>query len=167
MIHCAIVFLYGWALWVLDPSSREQQLTNRGNENINPRQHSVNLGLHSNSKTQIQGQILTPTPNQGVFAEKGAHFHGKWGLGAPKSPYTPLPPLSWKTRPPPPRIFSKTPTAPQEKGGGGRGEGPVGGGGAEAPFTAKTSPLFGENALTPEFLIRIFVCDQVSKGNFY
>ena len=90
---------------------------------------------------------------KGVFAEKGARFRGKWGLGPPpppKSPYTrlalPPRPLSWKT-PPPPGIFSKAPTAPQEKGGGG-GEGPgVGGGGAEAPFTAKTSPLFGENAL--------------------
>ena len=39
----------------------------------------------------------------------------------------------------------------RERGGGGEGQGRVwgtlgGGGGAEAPFTAKTSPFFGENA---------------------
>ena len=82
---------------------------------------------------------------QGVFAEKGARFRGKWGLGAPcppppNSPYTPHP---WPfPHPPPLGIFSKTPTAP----GRGRGVGAGGGGGAprphlprkRAPFSAKT-----------------------------
>ena len=57
------------------------------------------------------------------------------------TPGPPPPPLV--EDPPPPGIFSKTPTA-RRKGAGARGRG---GGGAEAPFTAKTSPLFGENAL--------------------
>ena len=91
---------------------------------------------------------------KGVFAEKGARFHGKWGLGAPSPPpskfpvHTLAPAAPSPGRPPPPPgIFSKTPTAPQEKGGGaGPGAGGVGVGGAEAPFTAKTSPFFGENA---------------------
>ena len=78
---------------------------------------------------------------EGVFAEKGARFRGKWGLGAP--PPTPGP------SPPP------TPGGPGERGGG-EGQGCVrgiwGGAGAEAPFTAKTSPLFGENALSPGHL---------------
>ena len=67
----------------------------------------------------------------------------------PNSPYIPLaPPPPLLEDHPPPGIFSKTPTAFQEKGGeGARGRG-WGGGGAEAPFTAKTSPLFGENALS-------------------
>ena len=66
----------------------------------------------------------------------------------------PPPPLTWET---PPLGFSvKPPPPPQNKGGAGargrraggrgRGAGGWGGGGAEAPFTAKTSPLFGENA---------------------
>ena len=89
---------------------------------------------------------------QGVFAQKGARFRGKWGLGAPSpppnSPYTPLalppppalPPLS------PPLDFQVSTPAPQKRGGGrGRGVG-GGGGGAEGPFTVKTSPFFGENA---------------------
>ena len=81
------------------------------------------------------------------------------GASAPPPPPPPQIPRThpWPSPPPsppflledPPGIFSKTPTAPQEKEGVG-GEGPgVGGGGAEAPFTAKTSPLFGENALKP------------------
>ena len=95
--------------------------------------------------------FFVPYPGkEGVFAEKGARFRGKWGLGAPcppppNSPYTPLalpPPALLED--PPPGIVSKTPTAP------GRGRGVGGGGGrrgAEAPFTAQTSPFFGENAL--------------------
>ena len=70
----------------------------------------------------------------------------------PRPPYTPL-----ALRPPPP---PEDPPPPRRKGGrgffqeGGGGQGCVqrifwGGGGAEAPFTAKTSPLFGENALVP------------------
>ena len=52
--------------------------------------------------------------------------------------------------PPPPDFFSRTPTPTQEKGGGGagaRGRGWRGGEDPEAPPTAKTSPLFGENTL--------------------
>ena len=88
--------------------------------------------------------------HEGVFAEKGARFRGKWGLGAPfppNSPYTPLalpPPL---LEDPPPLGFSVKPRPPRKKGG--RGRGAWGGGGVgEDPFTAKTSPFFGENAFT-------------------
>ena len=86
---------------------------------------------------------------EGVFAEKGARFRGKWGLGAPCPPLPQIP----RTHPPlledpPPGIFSKTPTDPRGKGGGAgaRGRGLGGGRGAEAPFAVKTSPFFGENA---------------------
>ena len=95
---------------------------------------------------------------EGVFAEKGARFRGKGGLGAP-----PAHPFSWAAvgvllkipggggsstvKPPPP---------PKRKGG--RGE-VGGGGGAEAPFTLKTSPFFGENAFLVFFLrICSFLC---------
>ena len=62
----------------------------------------------------------------------------------PKFPvHTPGSP-PWKT-PRPLGFSAKPPPPPRRKGGGGEGPG-VGGGGAEAPFTAKTSPLFGENA---------------------
>ena len=91
---------------------------------------------------------------KGIFAEKRARFRGKWGLGAPfppppSSPYTPLAlPPSSLLEDPPPGIFSKKPAPPpRRKGGRGRGAG-GGRGGAEAPFTAKTSPFFGENAFT-------------------
>ena len=79
-------------------------------------------------------------------------------MNGARRPRRPLPPpLSSKTPPPPPEIFSttpgifsKTPTAPQEKGGAGAGaRGRGWGGGGEAPFTAKTSPFFGENAFQP------------------
>ena len=84
---------------------------------------------------------------------KRARFRGKWGLGAPPPKFPvhtpgpsppPLledpPPLDFQVNPPP------RPLAPPEERGGGRGVG-GGGGGAEAPFTAKTSRFFGENAL--------------------
>ena len=48
---------------------------------------------------------------KGVFAEKGAHFHGKRGLGTPppqNSPYTPLP-LPPLLEDPPPLGFSRFP----------------------------------------------------------
>ena len=77
-----------------------------------------------------------------VFAEKGARFRGKWGLGPPPPGPSPRPPGGFTENP----------------GGGGSsrrrgGEGCVqgiwggGGGGAEAPITVKMRPLFGENAL--------------------
>ena len=97
--------------------------------------------------------------NKGVFAEKGARFRGKWGLGAPLPPPPPRP-----LAPPPPffwgagRVYLKIQEgggSSRREGGGRGGGGPgvctgnlAGGGGAEAPFTAKTSPFFGENALT-------------------
>ena len=89
---------------------------------------------------------------KGVFAEKGARFCGKRGLG-------PLPPPQ-APRPRPPFLlgggFTENPRGGGVlQGGGGGGEGGPGactgnflgggGGGAEAPFTAKTSPFFGEN----------------------
>ena len=92
------------------------------------------------------------SPKRGlVFAVNGAR-RPRRSLPPPQknSPRTPLaataPPPSplLEEPPPPPGIFSKTPTA--RKGGGGRVAG-GGGGAAEAPFTAKTSPFFGENAL--------------------
>ena len=93
------------------------------------------------------GKEAYNTQKKGVFAEKGARFRGKWGLGAPSPPqkfpvHTPGPPPP----PPPPPGFSVKPPPPPRRGGGGEWPG-VGGGGAEAPFTAKTNPFFGENAL--------------------
>ena len=83
------------------------------------------------------GQKLRIAPGLRRFRRKGAHFHGKWGLGAPSPPTSEFPvdtpgppPLSW--------IFSKTPTAPQEKGGGGEGSG----GWWRGPFYRENEPPF-------------------------
>ena len=65
---------------------------------------------------------------QGVFAEKGAHFHGKWGLSAP------LPPTRTHPSPPPP------PTPPWDFQRG-RGAG-VGGGGGRGPIYCENEPPF-------------------------
>ena len=86
----------------------------------------------------------------GVFAEKGARFRGKWGLSPPPPPPAPRPrPLS----PGGGGDFAENPRGRGglPRGGGGPGVctgnlGGGGGGGAEAPFTVKMSPLFGENA---------------------
>ena len=68
------------------------------------------------------------------------------------------PPQAPRPRPPPPfllggGVFTENPRGggSSRRGGGARvrgvyGEFEGGGGGAEAPFTAKTSPFFGENA---------------------
>ena len=91
--------------------------------------------------------------SNGSFAEKGARFRGKWGLGAPPPPPPPphpRPPFSWGG-------FTEN-----LRGGGSSRRGGEGGGGAQgvhgefgrgvggrgrpAPFTVKMSPLFGENA---------------------
>ena len=93
-------------------------------------------------------------------AEKGARFRGKWGLGA--SPPPPHPPSTPGPSPPPPPPFllgcgggfAENPGGggSSRERGGGDGQGCVqgiwggGGGGAEAPFTVKMSPVFGENA---------------------
>ena len=78
---------------------------------------------------------------EGVFAEKGARFHGKWGLGAPSppppfpnSPYTPWPP-----RPPPPGFSVKPPPPPRGRG--------VGGGGRRGPIYRENEPLFRRKRL--------------------
>ena len=86
---------------------------------------------------------------KGVFAEKGFVFAVN-GASAPPPPTpgpSPPPPLSpggqWG-------VFLKTPLRGvfQERGGAqGCARGIWGGGGAEAPFTAKTSPLFGQKRL--------------------
>ena len=105
--------------------------------------------------------------NQGVFAEKGARFRGKRGLATPPPPNpgpSPPPPLS-----PGGRGFTENPRGGgvfQERGGEGQGRvrGIWGGeGGAEAPFTAKTSPFFGENALTPK-KTRVFLFAEPLKS---
>ena len=83
---------------------------------------------------------------RGVFAEKGARFRGKWGSAPsappppsplledpPPHPLAPAPPFSWGAV----GVLLKIPGALLK----------ILGGGAEAPFTAKTSPFFGENAL--------------------
>ena len=84
-----------------------------------------------------------------VFAEKGARFRREWG-SEPSAP-SPLP--SPGKDPPPleifsktPWIFSKTPTAPQEKGGGGGG-GPGVGGGGRGPIYRENEPLFRRKLL--------------------
>ena len=84
--------------------------------------------------------------------QKGARFRGKWGLATSSPPPPPEAP-----RPAPPFLLGagfllKIPWGGVLPGGVGgarvRGVyGEFGGGGAEAPFTAKTSPFFGENAL--------------------
>ena len=95
----------------------------------------------------IPGQLQDEGSLEGVFAEKGALFRGKWGLDAP-SPHPQIPRRHPRPLPPPLFVggFTENPT----RGGGGplasTGNLGVGGGGVEAPFTAKTSPLFGENA---------------------
>ena len=89
---------------------------------------------------------------KGVFAEKGARFRGKWA-SAPLPTPGPSPP------PPPFLLWGgggllKIPGGGGGlPGGGGGGPGVCtgnwgggGGGGAEAPFTVKMSPFFGENA---------------------
>ena len=88
---------------------------------------------------------LYPGGDLKAFRRKGALFRGKRGLAPPlpKFPVDPPAPFfSWKT-PPPPGIFSKTPHRALL---GERGEGP----GGQAPFAAKKSPLFGENAFFRE-----------------
>ena len=84
------------------------------------------------------------SPKRGlIFTVNGA------SAPPPKFPvHTPAPPPPGRT-PPPPRDFPAKPHAPGERAAGARGRG--GGGGAEAPFTAKTSPLFGEKALETPF----------------
>ena len=98
-------------------------------------------------------KITTKSPTQGVFAEKGARFRGKWGLGAPPPPPHPRPP-------PPPFLWGAVGVLlkiqgggglPGERGGGARGVygelGGGGGGGAEAPFTVKNEPPFRRKRL--------------------
>ena len=102
----------------------------------------------------LRGSLRTPedlgnlSDQEGVFAEKGARFRGKWG-SAPSAPPPPSPLLE----DPPPLGFSVKPLGfsvkpappPRRKGGRGRGAGVGGGGGARphlprkrAPFSAKT-----------------------------
>ena len=91
---------------------------------------------------------------QGVFAEKGARFRGKWGLGAPPPP---PPPPTPRPRPGAVGVLLKIPGGgSSRRGGGGEGGGRArgvygefGGGGGQgaprphlprkrAPFSAKT-----------------------------
>ena len=87
---------------------------------------------------------------KGVFAEKGARFCGKWGLGAlPPPQIPPYTPLALPPCPPPPLLedpplgFSSKPPPPPKKGGGGRGVG--GGGGAEGWGGGGRGPIYREN----------------------
>ena len=102
-----------------------------------------------------KSQILLPpkafSPKRGlVFAVNGARCPRRPLPPPQKIPRTrpwpsPPPPLSWKN--PPPGIFSKTPTAPQEKGGG-VGEGPGVGGGDQGPIYRENEPPFRRKRLS-------------------
>ena len=119
--------------------------------------HPFVMALLSGQKSHVlPAELRQGSPSEGwvflegVFAENGAHFHGKWGLGAPSPPpkfpvHTPGPPLPG--RPPPPGIFSKTPTAPQKKGGGRGARGRGGGGGRRGPIYRENEPPFRRKRL--------------------
>ena len=126
-------------------------------------------------------QIPRQTPVQGVFTEKGARFRGKWGSAPSVNPppkkfpvHTPAPPLPSPGRTPPPwifsktsGIFSKTPTARQEKGGAGtRGRG----GGGRGPMYRENEHLFRRKRQTPverfpNFPPRREFQGQMNRGN--
>ena len=103
---------------------------------------------------RVQGNPLTlrqpfanPVPTlcqQGVFAEKGAHVHGKWGSAPPPPPKFPIHRLA----PPPlledplPLGFSvKPPPPPGERGAGARGR--------RGPIYRENEPPFRRKRLQP------------------
>ena len=78
----------------------------------------------------------------------------------------PPPPLSWKT-PPPFGIFSKTPTAPQEKGwGGGEGPGVGGWGGGRGPIYRENERPFRRKHLRTEKIKNIRNVQRVRRGSY-